>query len=180
MLQYCQKIEASLPFLDPQGEAYFKWLQPVFEHQGERFLTLLQAACHLAELGHQELSEYQGLHTMLRVARMPFVGLSHTERAFLGLVLYARYNGTIGREEADEIRRLLPEKYHALAVSFGSAIALAREVGFADVTALKSAEWEVRAGETVLRFADKSEIEDLISKISQGLERPFKRIDPDA
>lgn len=74
----------------------FDWTAPLFagEEAGDD-ARLRHAACHLGDLGWSLHPDYRARQTFDRVLTLPIMGLEHVDRAFLALVVFARYAGAM-------------------------------------------------------------------------------------
>lgn len=125
LLEACRKgprIKVDDPI---KGDVLASWIAPVFADSGARDRLRL-AACQISDIGRSEHSDYRADHAMMRVLRYPYVGISHKERAFVGLAVASRYGNTIGDKRSKKsVKKLLtkPERIEAKAV--GRAIRVA-------------------------------------------------------
>ncbi len=73
------------------GEELFRWAQPIFYDGQTGDDRLIHAACILANIAKREHPDYRAEHAMIRVARLPTVGITHAERMFLALSVASRH-----------------------------------------------------------------------------------------
>ena len=86
---------------------------------------IAEAACRLVDIAGMEHPSYRAEHAFIRAFRLPAVAIEHPERAFLALVLAARYDGRIDRHWAEPARALTVEDARARALAVGLALRLA-------------------------------------------------------
>ena len=107
------------------SEVIFNWIEPVFAGESAAQSRLRLAACHLADICWMEHPDYRADHALLRVLRMPVVGVDHEERAALASAVYIRYGGSPEDQEMRAVRSLLTPERIAWASKLGSAQRLA-------------------------------------------------------
>ena len=86
---------------------------------------IAEAACRLVDIAGMEHPSYRAEHAFMRAFRLPAVAIEHPERAFLGLVMAARYDGRIDRDWTGPARMLIAEDARNRALSVGLALRLA-------------------------------------------------------
>ena len=80
-------------FVD-HGHEVMKWMSPLFPKETPAQTRLRHAACLMGDVFWIEHPDYRAEQAFLRILRLPFMGLSHVDRAGLALAIYHRYNGT--------------------------------------------------------------------------------------
>lgn len=106
-------------------EAMIPWTDGLIPGEDERDRRLREAACLLSEIAWAEHPDYRAEHAFLRVLRFPFPGIDHPERAFLALVLHARYASTVDAPATATARGMLPAHRVEKALALGLALRLA-------------------------------------------------------
>ena len=86
---------------------------------------IAEAACRLVDIAGMEHPSYRAEHAFMRAFRIQAVAIEHAERAFLGLVLAARYDGRIDQGWTKPARALTAEDARGRALSVGLALRLA-------------------------------------------------------
>ena len=86
---------------------------------------IAKAACRLVDIAGMEHPSYRAEHAFMRAFRLPAVAIEHAERAFLGLVLAARYDGRVDQAWARPARMLTTEGARSRALCIGLALRLA-------------------------------------------------------
>ena len=86
---------------------------------------IAEAACRLVDIAGMEHPSYRAEHAFMRAFRIQAVAIEHAERAFLGLVLAARYDGRIDQGWTKPARALTAEDARGRALSIGLALRLA-------------------------------------------------------
>ena len=86
---------------------------------------IAKAACRLVDIAGMEHPSYRAEHAFMRAFRLPAVAIEHPERAFLALVLAARYDGRIDQGWTKPAQALTAEDTRGRALSIGLALRLA-------------------------------------------------------
>ena len=86
---------------------------------------IAKAACRLVDIAGMEHPSYRAEHAFMRAFRLPAVAIEHAERAFLALVLAARYDGRIDQDWTTPARALTEEEARDRALAIGLALRLA-------------------------------------------------------
>ncbi len=100
------------------------WIAPLFAGELPVQHRLRRAACLLSDICWMDHPDYRAEHAFLRTLRLPFAGLSHSERTFLAAALYARYGGTIGDRVTSDPCELLSSEERERAALLGAALRL--------------------------------------------------------
>jgi exopolyphosphatase/guanosine-5'-triphosphate,3'-diphosphate pyrophosphatase len=110
------------------GEALGTWvarafasLEPVL---GAREAVLLTAACRLADVGARLHPDHRADLIFNQTLRAPVPGMTHPERAFLAVALFARHTAATVVPAADLTSRLLDHERVQRARAIGAAIRL--------------------------------------------------------
>jgi len=111
--------------LGPTLEA---WLMPVFSKLTPLFdgrdRKLVAAACGLADLGARLHPDHRADLVFEQVLRAPVPGMTHPERAFLAVTLFARHTGSASPPEGATLSRILSDDRQQRARALGAAIRL--------------------------------------------------------
>jgi len=107
------------------ADGIMAWLEPVLADLGDGERRLALAATLLSDIGWDEHPDYRAEHAYLRALRLPFAGLSHADRVFIGLAIFVRYNGEPGHPLVTPVRPLLDDGRRRRARSVGLALRLA-------------------------------------------------------
>jgi exopolyphosphatase/guanosine-5'-triphosphate,3'-diphosphate pyrophosphatase len=110
------------------GPALEAWLTPVFARLTSLFEgrdgRLTAAVCHLADLGARLHPDHRADLVFEQVLRAPIPGLSHPERAFMAVALFARHTASAPEPEMALLRRILTDDQHDRARALGAAVRL--------------------------------------------------------
>lgn len=79
------------------SEALGKWTENLFpgETQNDRRLRL--TVCALTDIAWREHEKIRAFDSFLRLLQFPFIGLSHPERAYISVAVFARYGGKLDK-----------------------------------------------------------------------------------
>ena len=158
LLSACMDTVSSEHRFDDHTGVMESWMAPLFVDDTPQFARLRHAACILNDIGWHEHPEYRAEQSMLRVLRMPWSVLDHMERAFLALVVFIRYGGSISDPIADIARRLLSSDQIRVATTIGKAIRLAWALTGSQGHLLARSPMSVDDGRLLLRLLDPDSI----------------------
>ena len=130
---------------------------------------LAKAACRLVDIAGMEHPSYRAEHAFMRAFRLPAVAIEHPERAFLGLVLAARYDGRIDQDWTKPARALTVEDARSRALSVGLALRLAMTLA----PGIEGAQLKRKAGTLALsvhRDFISPEVERRLSALASALD----------
>lgn len=130
---------------------------------------LAKAACRLVDIAGMEHPSYRAEHAFMRAFRLPAVAIEHPERAFLGLVLAARYDGRIDQGWTKPARALTVEDARSRALSVGLALRLAMTLA----PGIEGAQLKRKAGTLALsvhRDFISPEVERRLSALASALD----------
>ncbi|MCP5368748.1 MAG: exopolyphosphatase [Hyphomicrobiales bacterium] len=151
-----------------RGEEMLDWSRPLFpeETRAERRLRL--AACLLSDLGWVEHPDYRARHAFHRILRIPFAGMTHSDRVFLAIALIVRYDGTTSDELVTPVLPLVNPFQVERATGIGLALRLAHTISGSAPGILARTSLAREAGRLVLNLPD-----DRIF-VGEAIERRFR------
>jgi exopolyphosphatase/guanosine-5'-triphosphate,3'-diphosphate pyrophosphatase len=128
LVEGCVALGARQGLTDDLGPALEVWLAPAFGKLQTVFParepTLIAAACRLADLGARLHPDHRADLVFEQVLRAPIAGMSHAERAFLAMALFARHTASSNPPEPRVISRILSPERQARALALGAAMRL--------------------------------------------------------
>jgi len=128
LLAGCATLGARTGMSDDLGPALEAWLTPLFNALPPMFeardAALIGAACRLADLGARLHPDHRADLVFEQVLRAPIAGLSHAERVFLAVTLFARHTASGGMPERQTIARILSPDRVIRAKALGAAMRL--------------------------------------------------------
>lgn len=153
------------------GEEIRDWIAPLFpkDTPAERRLRLV--ASLLSDIGWTEHPDYRGEHAFHRVLRLPFAGLTHSDRVHLALAIFIRYNGAADSPLVASVLSLLRKGELERAQVLGLALRLAHTVSGSAPGLLSRTRLKVKKGELVLRVP-----EDGAPFVSETVERRLRTL----
>ncbi len=107
------------------GEEILAWMAPLFDDDAPSHVRLRLAACLVSDIAWSVHPDYRPENAFHRVLRLPFAGLTHKDRAWLALAIYARYGGDIGDPLVSPVLPLISDAAQAAAVKTGLSLLLA-------------------------------------------------------
>ena len=128
LISFCQTMAQERGRFPEHGAELLEWINPVIINETPRQTRLRYAACLLSDLFWDEHPDYRAEQAFLQVFRLPFMGLSHQDRAFLALAVYYRYEGDFTAPQVDQARELLSEEERRRANVIGLALRLGHSV----------------------------------------------------
>lgn len=74
-------------------EALSKWTENLFPGEIQNNRRIRVAACALTDISWRDHQKVRARESFLRILQFPFIGITHSERAFLATAIMARYGG---------------------------------------------------------------------------------------
>jgi len=126
LLSACRHVVHHERALAVSGQDLFRWIAPLFTKEEAQDRRLREAACLLSDIARWEHPDYRAEHALLRVMRLPVVGIDHPGRAFVALAVASRHGQpTGGLTSFKTLQALLPEARIDQARAIGLAMRLA-------------------------------------------------------
>lgn len=100
------------------------WMRPLFPDETQHLARLRHAACLLGDIFWNEHPDYRAEQAFLRVLRLPFMGLDHTDRAGLALAVYFRYSSDDSSPGVQQAQCLLDTERLRRVRAIGAALRL--------------------------------------------------------
>jgi len=107
------------------GEEILTWMAPVFDGETAAATRLRLAACLLSDIGWSVHPDYRAENAFHRVLRLPFAGLTHSDRAALGIAIFIRYGHDPDEKIMASALPLVCEGVARWAIGIGRALHLA-------------------------------------------------------
>lgn len=154
------------------GREIQDWMTPLFPDENPGEERLRYAASLMSDIGWNEHPDYRAEHTFMRVLRVPYAGLMHSDRALLAATLYVRQNGDIDDELIRPILGLLDQGQLSWIEITGLALRLAHTISGSAPGLLSRTELKVSKEKLTLMVADK----DREALLSDAVERRLKTL----
>ena len=135
------------------GAELVDWTAPLFADEERAAARLRVAACHLSDVAWSTHPDYRDEYALDRVLHLPLPGLSHRERGWLALAVYARYRGDLDRPQAREALTLAGDGSER-ALLLGQALQLAYRLSGATAHLIAASRLERAADRLVLVLPD--------------------------
>lgn len=107
------------------GLELLNWLTPIFPLETETERRLRLATCLLSDIGWSEHPDYRAENAYHRVLRLPYPGMTHSDRAEMALATLIRYGGAEGDRMVAPARALLDDRRLVRARACGLGLRLA-------------------------------------------------------
>ncbi len=91
------------------GDELMAWMRPLFPGESPHDARLRHAACLVSDIFWNEHPDYRAEQAFLRVLRLPFMGVSHRDRAAIAYTIFQRYQGDDDNQHARMAVQLLDE-----------------------------------------------------------------------
>lgn len=147
------------------------WMAPLFEGTEDADRRLRLAAVLISDIGWSEHPDYRAEHTFLRALRLPFAGLSHRDRVFLGLAIFIRNNGDPEDALVTPVKGLLDDDTLTHVKAIGLALRLAHTLSGSAPGLLGRTRLEVKGPDLILKHAEDGEI-----FVSETVERRLRTL----
>jgi exopolyphosphatase/guanosine-5'-triphosphate,3'-diphosphate pyrophosphatase len=131
-----------------RGRALFKWMRPLFPHEGRKRARLRRAVCHFVDIAWREHPEYRATYALERILQWPGLAANHRERASIAHSLFVRYGGS---GVTPVVRTLLSTEDQYQAQLLGLALRLALTLSAGGATALENTKLVLEDGQLDLR-----------------------------
>jgi exopolyphosphatase/guanosine-5'-triphosphate,3'-diphosphate pyrophosphatase len=125
---------------------FMDWLTPLLPRKKKARTRLQRSVCALADMAWREHPDYRATYAFERSIQYPFLGISHTERAFIALSLYLRYGGKPQDEIVTAYNSLLSKRAIRRAEVLGLALRLAYRISGGSPTLLMQSSLVINDG----------------------------------
>ena len=125
LLEGCARMAESTGRGVHHAAKLHEWTGAVFADEEPGTARLRHAACLLNNITWRSHPDYRAIHALQTVLSAPLGGIDHADRAFLALVLYARYGGDEDDGAIDRVRAQITEEKFKCAWAVGLALRLA-------------------------------------------------------
>lgn len=133
------------------GDAVHQWIAPAFDGETDAEVRLRHAACLLSEIAVAAHPDHRGEQALNEILSLPYLPMSHQDRAFVALAVFCRYSGKINGAGTAAARALLAKKDQARARAVGLALRLADTFSGRAPALLERARLMVEDGILVMR-----------------------------
>lgn len=124
LISACADLALAAGRFTEHARELMDWMSPLFPQEPAPLQRLRLAACLLGDIFWSEHPDYRAEQALLKVLRLPFMGLSHTDRAALALAVYYRYTSADDHPMARQAQQLLDEERVRRVRVIGNALRL--------------------------------------------------------
>ena len=128
LIDHCIKLGLAGSRIPFDGNLIAQWVKNVFPETVVDF-RMVQAAAWLSDISGHDHPDYRGHNAAARTLTLTAGGMTHTDRAFLAAVVYARYHGYGIKSGLVPAIELLNPETRAIASALGFAFRLAHAIG---------------------------------------------------
>jgi exopolyphosphatase/guanosine-5'-triphosphate,3'-diphosphate pyrophosphatase len=160
LLEGAQAIGLPTARVPAFSEALGRWTDYLFpsETQSDRRLRL--SVCALTDIAWREHAKVRAADSFLRLLTFPFIGLSHSERAFVSVAIFARYGGKLDDMVKETTDKLLSASDLRRANILGRALLLAHRFSACVPEILQHSRLKIEVDAVRLEILDTQDLPD--------------------
>ncbi|WP_404379079.1 Ppx/GppA family phosphatase [Caenispirillum salinarum] len=128
LISACADLALAAGRFTQHARELMDWMSPLFPEESAQLQRLRLAACLLGDIFWSEHPDYRAEQGLLKVLRLPFMGLSHTDRAALALAVYFRYASSSDQPYARQAAAMLDEERVKRVRIIGNALRLGHTI----------------------------------------------------
>ncbi|MCA8878973.1 MAG: Ppx/GppA family phosphatase [Rhodobacteraceae bacterium] len=140
--------------------ALSEWTDELFPGETQEDRRLRLAVCALTDISWRDHEKVRAWDAFQRLLQFPFIGLTHTERAFIATAIYARYGGTIDAAIKETVGRLLTPSGLKRAEILGRTLLLAHRFSASVPEILTHAQLKIGADAVRLEVVNPESVPD--------------------
>lgn len=125
LMSACRSLANRAGGFAAYGDAVHGWIAPAFDGETRDEARLRHAACLLSEIAVAAHPDHRGEQALNEILSLPYLPMSHQDRAFVALAVYCRYTGKVNGAATAVARALLTRKAQSRARVVGLALRLA-------------------------------------------------------
>ena len=125
LLWMCRRMAALHARFPEHGEELMGWTAPLFPQETPAQARLRHATALVSDIFWDEHPDYRAEQAFLRILRLPFMGVSHADRAAVAYAVYCRYQGGTDTPQAQIIAAMLDPQTLQRCQLLGQALRLA-------------------------------------------------------
>jgi len=172
LLSACKTMSERTGRFSVKGREMLHWMAPLFPAETPAEQRLRYAACLMSDIGWNEHPDYRAEHSFLRVLRIPYAGLTHSDRALLAATVYLRQNGDLGDALIRPILGLLDVGQLSWIKVTGLALRLAHTISGSAPGVLTKTHLEVGTEKLLLQLDE----DDRDTLLSEAVQRRLKTL----
>ncbi len=128
LIEFCKDTARRQSRFPEYGKELRRWVAPLFEGESEEQYRLRQAVCFLADIGWTGHPEYRAEFAMDQVMQRQILGVTHADRAFIGLALFVANGGGAKGTPGKSVEAMLRREDIMRAQQIGLALRLAHRI----------------------------------------------------
>ena len=140
--------------------ALVAWTAGLFPGETPAETRLRVAICALSDLAWRDHPDLRAQESFRRLLQFPFIGIEHTERAFLAIAIHARYNGRLDDPYLAPAADLLSRGQRRRAQILGRSITLAYRLSAGAPAVLEESALKVGAESVILEVGNAARVPD--------------------
>ena len=125
LLSVCRSLAAANSRFPEHGNELMRWMAPLYPNEAPHLARLRHATCLLSDAFWNEHPDYRAEQALLRILRLPFIGVTHAERATIAATVFTRYQGNEELPAFVEMRPMLDQSALDRARQAGNILRLA-------------------------------------------------------
>jgi len=172
LLSACKTMSERTGRFSVKGREMLHWMTPLYGDETPAEHRLRYAACLMSDIGWNEHPDYRAEHSFIRVLRVPYAGLTHSDRALLAATVYVRQNGDLGDPLIRPILGLLDVGQLSWIKVTGLALRLAHTISGSAPGVL--AKTSLDPGAEALRLVVNDQDRDML--LSEAVQRRLKTL----
>lgn len=172
LISACKTMSERTGRFAVKGREILQWMAPLYADETPAEQRLRYAACLMSDIGWNEHPDYRAEHSFMRVLRIPYAGMTHSERALLASTVYVRQNGDLGDPVTRPYMGLLDVGQLSWIKVTGLALRLAHTISGSAPGVLSKTEMVVNKEKLTLKVAD----HDRDALVSEAVQRRLKTL----
>ncbi len=160
LLEGAQAIGLPMARVPAFSLALGRWTDDLFpgETQSDRRLRL--TVCALTDIAWREHAKVRAADSFLRLLAFPFIGISHSDRAFVSVAIFARYGGKLDAMVKSATDKLLSENDLRRANILGRTLLLAHRFSACVPEILQHSRLKIEVDAVRLEILDTHDLPD--------------------
>jgi exopolyphosphatase / guanosine-5'-triphosphate,3'-diphosphate pyrophosphatase len=142
------------------GKALADWTDDLFPGESLSQRRIRLAVCALTDIAWRDHQKVRAAGSFLQLLEFPFIGISHSERAFLSVAVMARYGGKVDAEIQEKLGNLLSPKDIQRAEILGRALLVGHRFSASVPNILSQSRLRIDADAVRLEVSEAAQVPD--------------------
>ena len=160
LLEGAQAIGLPVARVPEFSAALGRWTDGLFPGEGQNDRRLRLAACSLTDMSWRDHAKVRAEESFQRLLQFPFIGISHSEHAFLSVAILARYDGRVDETVKAALGNLLSPAELRRAEILGRALLLGHRFSASVPEILEHARLRIDADAVRLEVVNPASVPD--------------------